>query len=127
MRKFRIHNYLTEDSCSIYNYGGLFRRFEETGSVVDQKESVRPKVISDFTAAEMVQTSNEVSIRNYYRINSVSQVSRHRQMNYSTVWRILRKRLSVYPHELKPVLGIKESEKQKRMIDLFVLAEKVNN
>lgn len=124
IRKFRRNNNLRNGPCSLQAYRKLIRKFEDTGCVTDRAKSGRPKVVNDISAAEVLRETEEIAGNNNYGICSANQVAKRLQISYTTVWRILRRHLKMYPYKMQVLFELKETDKPVRYdFALRVLAQ----
>lgn len=113
-RRFRTRNGLRVGPCSLSSYQKLVSKFEETGSVTDAKKSGRPSVGTDVTVAEVLHETQNLANENQYGICSVNKVARRLEMSSTTVWRILRRQLKLYPYKIQILFELKERDKATR-------------
>jgi len=102
LRQYRTENSLRSGPCSVYSLRRLVKRFNKTGSVLDTKKTGRPSV-PETNVAEILQMSNELTDENQLGISSSREVARRLDMPVSTVRKVMRKTLGLYPYHLKPV------------------------
>lgn len=84
------------------------KKFLQTGSVLQKKGAGRPR-----TTAEDVQRVNEAFSERPQM--SIRKAGRQLQLPKSTVHKVLRKRLKLFPYKLQLVQALKPDDKTKRM------------
>jgi len=102
LRKYRREKRLRSGPCSVTVLRGLIKRFKKTGSVQNQKQPGRPS-ISDIEVAEILQASKEISAENQISISSAREVARRLEKPVSTVRKVMRKTLGLFPYHLHQV------------------------
>lgn len=123
LRRFRTKMGLRAGPCKMKAYRNLISKFERTGSVKDLPRSGRPR-ISDVQVAEVLQENQNVANTNPLAISSVNAISKRLQMPYTTVWKILRKILKMYPYKLQLLFELKDADFALRYdFSLHVLAQ----
>jgi len=102
LRQYRREKKLKKGPCCVSAFKNLLGKFQAHGSVLNLKSSGRPSV-NDVEVAEVLETAKELSKENVHNVNSAREVARRLSKPYSTVTKILRKTLKLYPYHLKRV------------------------
>lgn len=109
LRRFRTRMDLRAGPCKMNAYRNLIQKFERTGSVTDLPRSGRPR-ISDVQVAEVLHENQNIARGNPLAVSSANAISKRLQVPYTTVWKILRKILKMYPYKLKMLFELKEAD-----------------
>lgn len=114
LRRFRTLNGLRAGPCCLSAFQKLIAKFEATGSVMDRKKSGRPSVITDIVVAEVLQETQDLAHENEYGTSSVNKIAGRLELSKTTVWRILRRQLKMYPYKMQVLFELKQADRIKR-------------
>lgn len=106
LRSYRaLHNQI-HGPCTRAALRNLINKFEITGSVLDAKREGRPSVPED-EVAEVLHVAQELSEQSPHGTSSVRNVGRQLQLPTSTVWKIMRTTLKLFPYKMHRVQELK--------------------
>jgi len=114
IRKFKTEKGLHRDPFDSRTVKRIVDRFLETGSVADRKRSGRPSM-SEARNEEVGGALEQLSASNVYGCTSTRAVSSETGIPQSSVCRIMRKNLSLYPYKLSSLIDLTHVAKTKRM------------
>ena len=99
----KTEQYKTEYwSCSKRSLRRLISKFEDCGHVADAPRSGRPLVIND-KCSNVKETMEELKAESRYRESSAKEISKIAMIPVSTVRKIMRNLLGLFPYHIKHV------------------------
>ena len=101
------------DVCSTETLRKLVAKFERTSSVADLPRSGRPKVAEE-TVMDMALAVMEISSQNAYGESSTSAISNVTGVSKSTVAKILKKKLDLFPYRIQLLHKLENGDPQQR-------------
>ena len=114
LRLFKQQRGLIQGPFSITTVTRLIAKFEETGSVADKPRSGRPSVTED-TVEEVKQVLRHQSSTSDLGSTSVRAISTEVAVSKTTVHKILRNTLHLFPYKLQRLQSLEESDRPKRV------------
>ena len=103
-----------QDPFFITTVTRLIAKFEETGSVADKPRSGRPSVTED-TVEEVKQVLRHQSSTSDLGSTSVRAIATEVAVSKTTVHKILRNTLNLFPYKLQRLQSLEESDRPKRV------------
>lgn len=114
MRAFKNKHKLHKDPFSLSTISRLLTKFEETGSVVDLPGKGR-KSLQDSRSEVVVNTLEDIQSSSELRHCSTSAISSATGIPHTSVYRILRNYLKMYPYRIHHSQSITEADKNNRL------------
>ena len=114
LRAYKTKHNLRRDPFTTSTITRLISRFRETGSVADKPRSGRPSQEDERTPVVMIelerlQQSHDFAVASSYSVSHATGIPQ------SSVHRILRRGLCLYPYRLQANQALSESDKKKRV------------
>ena len=114
LRKFKTLNGLRKDPFSATTIQRLMCKFETEGVVTNLPRSGRPSV-DDSVTEKVGKTLHDMKATSHFQICSARQVARQTGIPKTTVLKVLKRRLAMYPYRLQLVHDLKETDYQSRL------------
>lgn len=114
LRAYKKENNLIHDPFTCRAISDLIKKFEETKSLHDKSRSGRPS-LDEERQAPIMDALQTVQSASPYGIATSSQVSNRTGIPASSVRRIMRKSIGLYPYKLTTAQAITDDDKVKRL------------
>ena len=114
IRKFKTEKGLHRDPFDSRTVRRIVDRFLETGSVADRARSGRPS-LSEARKEEVGQAVEQLRASNVFECTSSRAVSSQTGIPQSSVCRIMRKNLTLYPYKLSSMIDLSHESKARRV------------
>ena len=114
LREFRSRKKLRKGPLSMNGLKKMIKKFEETGSLTIRAGRGR-KPVSEDAITDVATAIVEGSQETIAGTSSARGVARQLDMNYSTVWRVLRRVIGFYPYKISRLHELKPSDYDKRV------------
>ena len=119
LRQYKKEKQLKDDPFSVRTIQRIVDRFLRTGSVGDKPRSGRPSISGD-TIDHVQQSVKEIAAKHHFGHASTSQISKSTNIPKSTVHKVLRCKLQVYPYRLMRVQKISDPDKRLEFAQWFL-------
>ncbi|KAA3669775.1 uncharacterized protein DEA37_0011692 [Paragonimus westermani] len=114
LRLFKKQHGLVKDPFSITTITRLIERFEETGSVADRKRSGRPSA-DEGTVEKVSKVLEQTSAQSSLGSTSVRRISDECGISKTSVHRIMRNFLHLFPYKLQLLQALQPTDKPQRV------------
>ena len=114
LRQFKLKKGLVKDPFSLSTITRLISKFEETGSITDKPRSGRPSV-DDSTVEEVEEAIAQTSESSSVGSTSVRRIANETGLGATTVHRIMRNHLRLFPYKLQILQSLEPDDKPKRL------------
>lgn len=115
LRCFKTRHKLHDDPCTVSTITRLVARFRETGSVMDKPKSGRSSLEEEREPIVVAELERQQSAHSL-GVASSSAVARASGIPQSSVQRILRHRLGLYPYRLQVNQKLSDTDHEKRVV-----------
>jgi hypothetical protein len=114
LRQFKLQRGLVKDPFSQSSITRLITKFEETGSVTDKPRSGRPSVDDD-TVLQVSEAVARSSASSSLGSTSVRVIAGEVGLGSTTVYKIMRSHLRLFPYKLRLMQSLEATDKPQRM------------
>lgn len=114
LRAYKTKHKLIRNPFDVRSVSRLMEKFESTGSVHDCPKTGRPSLVED-RKERVAEALQELKGEHEFGVACSTHVATATGIPQTSVWRILRQRLNLYPYRLQTTQALTSDDKVRRM------------
>ena len=114
LRAFKTKHKLVHNPFDVRSVSRLMEKFEKTGSIHDIQRSGRPSLVED-RSERVEEALQELKDEHEFGVACSTHVAAATGIPQTSVWRILRQHLNLYPYRLQTTQALTSEDKVRRI------------